>query len=250
MNFNILWQKYFVHIVDIMLIGYLLYRFIIYIKDTRAIRIFFGLVLMFLFTIVVVFVLKLPVTSWVLQRFWLAGVVLLAIVFQPEIRTVLAELYLPAKIVNSKKIIFVEEIISAIKEFSETKTGSIIVIERKIGLKDLVSTGVIINADVLKEMLISIFAKGSILHDGAVIISKNKIIAARCILPLSEEENIKRFGTRHRAAAGVAQISDAVVIVTSEETGQISFFNNKKIETRLTIEQLREKLNKTINDIV
>ena len=229
MNFNLLWQKYLIHIIDIILIGYVLYKFLSFIKDTRAMRILLGLISVFLFTLLVVYVLKLPVTSWILQKFWLTGVVLLAIVFQPEIRTVLAELYFPAKVFNSKKIVFLEEIISAVKEFAETKTGSLIVIEGKTGLKEFAGTGVFINADVSKELLISIFHKGNVLHDGAVIISKNRILASNCILPLSEEESMKRYGTRHRAADGISRLSDATVIVTSEETGTISFFKNKKI---------------------
>jgi diadenylate cyclase len=249
MNFNLLWQKYLIHVIDILLISYILYKFLSFIKDTRAMRILLGLVFLFLFTLIVVYVLKLPITSWVLQKFWLTGVVLLAIVFQPEIRSALSEFYIPTKVFNPKKIVFVEEIISAVKEFTETKTGSLIVIEGSVGLKNFVATGVILNADVSKELLISIFHKGNILHDGAVIISKNKILAARCILPLSEELNLKNYGTRHRAADGIARITDATVIVTSEETGKISFFKNKKMETNLSLEQLREKINKEVNNI-
>lgn len=245
-----MWQKYIVHIVDVLLMLYIVYRFVIYLRGTRAIRIFGGVVLFLVFTIIVVMVLKLPITSWILQKFWIAGVVLFAIVFQPEIRAALAELYLPGKITNAQKILFVEEIISAVKELSETRTGALIVIEGRVGLKEFVRTGVVLNADVSKELLESIFYKGNVLHDGAVIISRNKIIAARCILPLCDEIYVKHFGTRHRAAAGVAQVSDASVIVCSEETGRISFFKNKSFDTKISIEQLREKLTESLSNNV
>lgn len=242
MNFSNLWVKYLVYIIDILIVAYAFYRFLFFIRGTKAVNILWGLFLVAIFTIFSI-KLKLPITSWLLKQFWLAGIIILAIVFQPELRNILSEISLPKKNYYSSLVI-VEEIISAIKDIIQNKDGALIVIERKIGLKNFTQTGILLDANVSKELITSIFYKENPLHDGAIIISKEKIIAAKCILPLCEEEYCKPYGTRHRAALGITQISDAIAIVISEERSTISLAIGKQFYYNITIEKLREILNK------
>ncbi|MCX7911232.1 MAG: diadenylate cyclase CdaA [Endomicrobia bacterium] len=237
------WQKYIIYILDISIVIYALYKFLVFIRGTKAINIFYGVLFVGLFSLVSI-KLNLPITSWFLKQFWLAGVIVLAVVFQPELRNVLSGIYLPKK--NFFSLAIIEEIISAVKELKENKYGALIVIERNIGLKDFIQTGVILNADISKDILISIFYPKNPLHDGAVIISKGKIFAARCILPLSEERMVENLGTRHRAALGIAQTTDAIALVVSEERGTVTFVNNKNFCYNISVENLRELLNKKL----
>jgi len=238
-----IWNKYLIYIVDILIVGYATYKFLSFIHGTKAINIFWGLLVIALFTIVAT-KLKLPITSWLLKQFWLAGIIVLAIVFQPELRSVLSEISLPKK--NFVSLVIIEEIVSAVKELASDKYGALIVLEQKVGLKDFTKTGVLLNADVSKELLTSIFYPKNPLHDGAVIISKDKIVAARCILPLSEEKYCHHLGTRHRAGCGIAQHTDACAIIVSEEKGIISFVSNKDFHYNVSIETLREFLTKNL----
>jgi len=238
-----IWNKYLIFIVDILIVGYATYKFLSFIRGTKAINIFWGLLVIAVFTIVAT-KLKLPITSWLLKQFWLAGIIVLAIVFQPELRSVLSEISLPKK--NFVSLVIIEEIVSAVKELASDKYGALIVLEQKVGLKDFTKTGVLLNADVSKELLTSIFYPKNPLHDGAVIISKDKIVAARCILPLSEEKYCHHLGTRHRAGCGIAQHTDACAIIVSEEKGIISFVSNKDFHYNVSIETLREFLTKNL----
>ena len=238
-----IWNKYLIFIVDILIVGYATYKFLSFIRGTKAINIFWGLLVIAVFTIVAT-KLKLPITSWLLKQFWLAGIIVLAIVFQPELRSVLSEISLPKK--NFVSLVIIEEIVSAVKELASDKYGALIVLEQKVGLKDFTKTGVLLNADVSKELLTSIFYPKNPLHDGAVIISKDKIVAARCILPLSEEKYCHHLGTRHRAGCGIAQHTDACAIIVSEEKGIISFVSNKDFHYNVSIETLREFLTKKL----
>lgn len=237
------WQRYLVYILDITVVAYALYRFLIFIRGTKAINILYGLLFVGLFSLISI-KLKLPITSWFLKQFWLAGIIVLAVVFQPELRNMLSEIYLPKK--NLFSLIIIEEIIAAVKELKENRQGALIVIERNIGLKDFVKTGILLNADITKEIILSIFYPKSPLHDGAIIISNGRILAARCILPLVEEKLNCNLGTRHRAALGITQLTDAVAIVVSEERGTISLANGKDFFYDISIEELRELLNKKL----
>jgi diadenylate cyclase len=239
-----IWNKYLIYIVDILIVGYATFKFLSFIRGTKAINIFWGLLVIALFTIVAT-KLKLPITSWFLKQFWLAGIIILAIVFQPELRNVLSEISLPKK--NFFSLVTIEEIVSAVKELASNKYGALIVLEQKVGLKDFTKTGILLNADVSKELLLSIFYPKNPLHDGAVIISKEKIVAAKCILPLSEEKYCQHLGTRHRAGCGIAQNTDACVIIVSEEKGSISFVSNKDFYYEISVEKLRELLTKKLN---
>jgi diadenylate cyclase len=240
-----LWTSYLVNIVDILLVAYIFYRIILLIKGTRAVQIILGILILVVITFLSKEILHLKTLSWIFDRFWFAAVIILAVVFQPELRSALAQLgsHRWGRILLSSELGFVNEIIEGIRELSATHTGALIVLEQDIGLRNYIETGTIINAQVSKELLLSIFNNRSPLHDGAVIIQQSRLIAAGCVLPLSNEPGISKvFGTRHRAAVGLSEISDAIVVVVSEETGRISVAREGRIESGVDTDDLRRRL--------
>ena len=232
------------NVIDILLLSYIFYRLIVLIKGTRAVQVLLGIVVLGLVTAVSIY-LKLETTSWLLKNFWSAGLVILVVVFQPDIRSALAQLG-SGKLTHlfmKEEIVAIKEIVSAVKESSHKKIGMLIVIEQQTGLKDIIEKGIKINADISHELLISIFNPRTPLHDGAVIISGSKIVAASCVLPSTENPAISKFlGMRHRAAIGITEVSDAFVIIVSEETGSISISHNGKLERDMEIENLEKLL--------
>lgn len=242
---QMIWSNYLVNIVDILIIAYIFYRLMLMIKGTRAVQIVLGILTLIVITFLARDVLHLKTLSWLLERFWLATVVILAVVFQPEIRSALAQLgsHQWGKILMPSELGFVNEIIDAVKDFKQQRIGSLIVLEQDTGLRNYIETGTIINAQVSCELLISIFNPRSPLHDGAVIINNARLIAAGCLLPLSHEPGISKImGTRHRAAVGLTEISDAIVIVVSEETGKVSIARSGRLENDVDPEDLRRRL--------
>jgi len=234
------YNEYVASFLDVIVLAIIFYRVILVIKKTRAIQIIFGIFIILVFTIIAKF-LRLKAVLWILENFWLAAVIIFSVVFQVEIRNVLAQIGgqvygFRLKIKDS----YVNEIVEAIKELSISMTGGLISIENEVGLKNFTETGISLNADISKELLLSIFKnKSAPLHDGAVIIFNDKISAAGCLLPLSHT-NIKIFGTRHRAALGLSELTDAVTIVVSEETGQISVAYKGKLKVNISLLELKE----------
>lgn len=238
-----IWESYLVHIIDILIVAYIFYRLILLLKGTRAFQVALGIVLLFLFTILSRDVIHLHTLAWLLEKFWMAGVVLLIVVFQPELRTALARLGSSHLGYSSGDTHFIKEIIGAIKDFSEQRIGALIVLEQEIGLRDFVETGTKIHGEVTRELLLSIFQPRSVLHDGAVIISHGQLLAAGCILPISDDPEIARvLGMRHRAALGLSEVSDAWTIVVSEETGIISLAKRGKLTRGVDLEELGHQL--------
>jgi diadenylate cyclase len=237
-----IYNSYIVNILDILILSIVFYRIILIIKGTRAIQVLAGILFVLGLTVIARDILHLRALSWLLESFWLAAVVIFAVVFQTEIRNVLAQI--GGQIWSSKmnmKDSYIGEIIGAVKDLSGSMTGGLIVIENEMGLKNFSETGVYLNADISKELLLSIFKnKSAPLHDGAVIIFNSKILSAGCVLPLSNNTSIKLFGTRHRAALGLSEITDAVIIVVSEETGRISVARNSKLTGNISYEKLEE----------
>lgn len=238
------WESYLVHIADILIVTYIFYRLILLIKGTSAFRITLGIILLFLLTIVSRDFIHLRTLVWLLDKFWLAGVVVLIVVFQPELRTALARLGSPHFTHSSSgESNFIKEIITTVKDFSEQRIGALIVLEQETALGEFIETGTKINGEVTNELLHSIFYPRSILHDGAVIIRNGHILAAGCILPVSEETEIARvLGTRHRAAIGLTKLTDALAIVVSEETGLISLSRKGELTRGITLEELANQL--------
>ena len=249
LNFNIL------DIIDIILVAFLLYYVYKLIKGTVAINIFVGIVIFYLFYLLVD-VLQMHMLSNILGGFMSVGIIALIVVFQPEIRKFL--LMIGSTNLNKsgslmKRFNFVktpdknesdaEVIVKASTKMGSSKTGALIVIERNNNLDFLVETGDDMKITVTQPILESIFFKNSPLHDGAIIISNNVIKATRVILPVNNEKNIPaRFGLRHRAAIGITEKTDALALVVSEESGQISYVNNGEFVIYTDTQDLIEKI--------
>ncbi len=243
-------------IIDILLVAFLLYQLYMLIRGTVAINIFVGLFLFYLMWLLVR-ALNMQLLSSILGQFIGVGVIALLIVFQQEIRKFL--LMVGSRYNFNQNIKFfrwlsfdeksfkekeIDSIVTACIHMSETKTGALIVITKQTKLDSYAATGKIINSRISGTLLETIFFKNSPLHDGAVIIAGNKILAARCILPVTDNRNIPgSLGLRHRAAIGMSQNTDAHIITVSEETGNISYVKGGNIKVRITAEELRTFLN-------
>lgn len=238
----------FLDVVDILLVAILLYKLYILIKDTRAVALLKGLIVLLVANLISKW-LGLNVINWLLQKTMTVVLVALPIVFQPELRRGLEQLG-HSKLFG-KRIILSEaqtdsllaEVVTAVASMSKSKIGALIVFERKTGLNDFVETGVRVDGLVSSELLTNIFIPNSPLHDGAVILRENRVIAAGCILPLSEDRSLdKELGTRHRAAIGISEHTDALVVVASEETGIVSLAQGGRLRRHVETETLKELL--------
>ncbi len=215
------WQD----ILDIVIITFVFYRLLLLIKGTRAFQMLMGLVILFMAFVVSRWA-GLYALEWLIQSFWSYIVLALIILFQPEIRKALAQMGqnpLTQRLIAIEESRNIEEIIRASVSLANKKIGAIIVIERNTELRDLVEMGTPLDAKITKELITSIFLPYSPIHDGAIIIKGDRLMAAGCFLPLTLSADIsKSLGTRHRAAIGVTEETDAVAIVVSEEAGTIS----------------------------
>lgn len=244
-HFRLDWRD----IIDIALVTYILYRLILLIRGTRAEQLIKGLVV-FLVAMVASGLLGLRTINWFLQSLMTMGLVAIPIVFQPELRRALEQLgrgkFFQRPIYDYEEETFqivLEELLKAIPVLVKKKIGALIVLERKTGLKEFIETGIKIEGIVTAELLINIFMPRSPLHDGAVIIRGAIMSAAGCFLPLTENPNLsKELGTRHRAGLGITEVSDAVVIIVSEETGVISLAHDGKLTRYLDEKTLRSTL--------
>ncbi|NLY42383.1 MAG: TIGR00159 family protein [Clostridiaceae bacterium] len=242
-------------IIDISIVAFVVYKLIKLIRETRAEQLIKGIVILLVVTQLSEW-LKLNTINFILVNTMQVGVVALLVVFQPELRRALEQMgrsrfgnmfnfeeYDSENDINA----VIEEISKAVQTLSQNRIGALIVLERDTKIGDIIRTGVTIDSVISAELLVNIFVPNTPLHDGAVIIRKNKIKAAACFLPLSQNQNLsKELGTRHRAALGISENSDAVVIVVSEETGKISIALDGDLTRNLTIEILKKALNKTL----
>jgi diadenylate cyclase len=243
-------------IIDILLVAILLYQIYMLIRGTVAINIFMGIFILYLFWLVVK-ALNMELLSSILGQIIGVGVIALIIVFQQEIRRFLLLLgtrYFTKNRFTFEKLLMIkgdkydtpvniEAIVRACRNMSEGKVGALIVITLRSNLQLHAETGDIINAETSSRLIENIFFKNSPLHDGAMIIQNNLIHAVRCILPLSEKTELSpAYGLRHRAALGISEKTDALVIIISEETGKISFVHEGEIVEDLSSQKLREKL--------
>jgi len=191
---------------------------------------------------------ELTTTVWLMQQFWLVGIFLMIVIFQQEIRAGLAKLGsnpLPfgKLVMTSQEFTFIPEMMEAVKIASESKIGMLIVLEQDIGLMDVMRSGVWVNGRVSKELLLTIFFDKTLLHDGAVIIGNNSLISAGAILPLTEQQDLSKIlGMRHRAALGLSECSDALIIVVSEENGHVSLARNGRLQQVVNLKDLEERL--------
>ena len=236
-------------VLDIAIVAIVFYKLFMLIRETRAEQLLKGIILLFV-AAKLSDVLELYTLFWILEKTLTVGVIAILIVFQPELRRGLE--YIGRTKFFSKSIIEVEgeeiraiagEIVEAMASLSRQKIGALVVVERETGLNEVAETGTKINGKVSSELLINIFIPNTPLHDGAVLIKKDNIKAASCFLPLTENTNLsKELGTRHRAALGITEKSDALAIAVSEETGIISVAERGKLKREITPDRLREIL--------
>lgn len=246
-------------LVDIVLVAMLMYQFYNIVRGTAAIRIFIGILVIYIFWKIVA-VLKMELLKEILGQFIGVGVLAIIIVFQQEIRKFLIligttgfkEVPLLKKLFVSKKSanynVNILSIAKACRNMSNTKTGALIVISKSSDLNLHISSSEKIDSKYSSRVIESIFFKNNPLHDGAIIIEGDRITEARCVLPVTEKEDFPaRLGMRHRAALGITERSDAVAVTVSEQTGDIAFAKNGKITTRLNYEELKKSLSEEFN---
>jgi len=243
------WQS----IVDIAVVAVIIYQLLMLIKGTRAVQLIKGL-----FVLLVVSVLakqiELTTLSWMLDKVWTMLLVALPVVFQPELRRALEQLgrgkFITMHSASTgpeeyKKLI--EELVRCTQILSQSRIGALIVIEKQTGIQEFVDTGIKIDGVVSSEFLVNIFIPKSPLHDGAIIIRGDRVAAAGCFLPLTQDNRLQKdLGTRHRAALGLSEVSDALIIIVSEETGVISTAKNSQLTRFLDEKGLRDLLKNEI----
>lgn len=231
--------------VDVLIVSLLLYRLFSLMRGTRAVHMFFGLIALFVLSVVAQW-LNLIAVNWLISSLRTVWVIAFVIIFQPELRRALALLgqnRMVSRFVRMRESGIVPEIVKSVQELSEKKVGALIVLEKDMGLQNYVETGTVIDAKVTTELIETIFAPHGPLHDGAVIIQNDRVMAAGCILPLSQDERLApALGTRHRAALGLSEETDAVVVVVSEETGAIAYADGGKLYRKIDVTTLRAEL--------
>jgi diadenylate cyclase len=232
--------------IEILCLAAVFYYLFFFLKGTRGAPMLTGLVLLFIGLIVLTRLIHLDALSWLLGRFLVYLAVAVLIIFQPEIRRALAELGKQSALGGFDNAFnhetLVDQIVQATGYLALRKIGALIAIEQAIGTRPVQETGIKLDSAVTPELLAGIFAPHAPLHDGGVIIADNRLVAARCMFPLSENELSKALGTRHRAAVGLSYETDAVVIVVSEETGMISVSHQGRLIQNLDENHLRRFL--------
>ena len=237
-------------IIDILLVAIVIYWLFILIRGTRAVRIVIGLSILYLVYLAAV-LFGLDLLRRLMETAALAGLFAVVVVFQPELRRGLEQIgrigsvnrfFVSSEVASAERV--AREISRAARILAGSRHGALIALERETGLQDLAAeSGVPIHADLRAELLVTIFYRGTALHDGAAVISGEQITSAGVLLPLSQNVlDSERYGTRHRAAIGISEQTDAIVVVVSEETGSISLVVRGRIERNLTEEQLRRRL--------
>lgn len=236
-----------IDIVDIALVSVMLYYILLWLRGTRAMSLLRGLVLILL-VYFIARLLGLTTINWLFDKFTAVVLIILVIVFQPELRRTLEQLgrgkvFTRLGVMPPPSSWFIRAMVRSVESLADQKIGALIVLERNTGLNEYLESGIRLDAAVSTELLVSIFQPKSYLHDGAVIIQADRILAAGCLLPLSESRLLdKRLGTRHRAAVGLSELTDAFIIVVSETSGIISFAENGYLTRFVTKEMLEEKL--------
>ncbi|SJZ97052.1 diadenylate cyclase [Pilibacter termitis] len=236
---NIFSLHFFVNILDVLVVWFLIYKLVQMLQGTKAIQLIKGVVLFFVIRVLSEMI-GLTTITWVMNQVITYGVIAGIVIFQPEVRKALEQLGQSANL-KMKKDHATEHLIDSYKKaveyMSKRKIGALITIERERDLSEYISTGIPLDADISGELLINIFIPNTPLHDGAVIVREGKVVVSCAYLPLTENINIpKEYGTRHRAAIGISEVSDALTIVVSEETGGISITKSNQFLPHLDME--------------
>lgn len=220
-------------VIDILIISICIYKLLQAIRETRAIQVFKGIGIV-LIAAILADIFKLSAVSWILSTLLQSGVIFALILFQPELRKALEGIGRGSVFNHSSGVDvsegIVEQLAGALSELSKRKIGALIVIQQRSSLSDIIKTGTTINANICIPLILNIFEPNTPLHDGAIIICEDRILAAGCFLPLSDNMTIsKELGTRHRAGLGISEYSDSITFIVSEETGVISYTKNGKL---------------------
>lgn len=252
-NLTITW----VDIVEILIISFLVYHVLLWIKSTRAWNLFKGIMVILIFVLLAAF-FQMSTILWIAENTLNVGLIALVIIFQPELRNALENI--GGKNIFSNLFLFnkpseekfsnhtIDELVKAVFAMGKVKTGALIVIEDEILLDEYIRTGIDVDAIVSSQLLINIFEKNTPLHDGAIIMRGDRIVSATCYLPLSDSLRLsKELGTRHRAAVGISEVSDSLTIIVSEETGRVSVAYRGEIFRNLDADGLRTKLQQLQN---
>ena len=245
----------FIDIIDILIVAYIIYRIMKLLKDTSAERLIKGIIIL-VGIMLLASMLHLTMISWLLQQALNVGLFAIVVVFQPELRRLLEQigkgnfsrLIVPADAPDEVESM-ITATVSACADMSRTKTGALIVFERRERLGEIISTGTMVDAAPSAELIKNIFFKNSPLHDGAMIVRAGRVCAAGCVLPLSGNQRLSRdLGTRHRAAVGMSESADSVLVVVSEETGSISVAIGGMLKRHLSPDMLRKLLENELLD--
>lgn len=238
-------------ILEIIIISFLVYHILLWIKQTRAWALLKGLIVILVFLFIAV-LLNMTTILWIAENVFSIAMIALVVMLQPELRKALEELgrknffssmLVDKKDVNKLSARTINEIVKACVEMGKVRTGALIVVEKMQSLADYERTGIEVDGLVSSQLLINIFEKNTPLHDGAVIIRENRVTSATCYLPLSDNMALsKELGTRHRAGIGISEVTDSVTVIVSEETGKISVAHEGELETGLDADSLRECL--------
>jgi len=235
---------FFRNILDILLVAALFYWVYKFLTNTRAIQLLKGVIVIFIVAILAS-VLRLDTLDWLIKNITSSLVIAVIILFQPELRRLITQFGTRNWLSNesSEEMLPLDELVSSLVSLSDEKVGALIVIERNTGLKGFIESGVVVNAQISEELIRTIFYPLTPLHDGAIIIQNNKIASAACYLPLSDSKQLKKqHGSRHRAALGIAEETDALVLIVSEETGNISIMVNGKMHSRIKLADLKNRI--------
>ena len=239
-------------IVEILIIAFLVYHIMLWVKNTRAWSLLRGFVVIIVF-IFFAAVFNMTTILWIVQNVMSIAVIAIVVILQPELRNAMEELGRKNLIASLFRIDSrtpdglysdhtIAEIVRACTDMAKVKTGALIVIERKTPLNEYETTGIDIDAVVSSQLLVNIFQKNTPLHDGAVLIRRDRVVSATCYLPLSDNKLDKNLGTRHRAGVGISEVTDSLTIIVSEETGQISAAYRGTLDRNLDASMLRAKL--------
>lgn len=251
-----------IDIIEIILITFFVYQFMVWIKFTRAYTLLKGLLVIGAF-LIIAYIFKMNTILWIVSKLASALITAVIVIFQPELRKVVEQLgqkrimasIIPFDVGKEVQERFndrtINELIKACYDMGEAKTGALIVIEQTNHLDEYVRTGITVDAVLSSQLLINIFEHNTPLHDGAVVMRGNRIVAATCYLPLSDNMELsKQLGTRHRAGVGISEVSDSVTIIVSEETGQVSVAQDGILVRDITSSQLKEILKKAQNKTI
>jgi diadenylate cyclase len=235
---------YFRNVIDILLVAFIFYLVYRFLANTRAIQLLKGVMVIILVAILAKF-LHFETLDWLITNIASSVVIAVIILFQPELRRLITQFGQRNWIATEagKEPFHLDELVNALVSMSEERVGSLIVIERNTGLRSYAETGVAVNADISEEFIRTIFFPLTPLHDGAIIIQEGRIAAAACYLPLSDSKQLKKqHGARHRAALGIAEETDALVLLTSEETGNIAIMVNGRIHSKVKVADLKNMI--------